>query len=100
MPMPAALMSSMSSGHDCFPPQNAIGPGSMNVFINGQPVLRIGDGFNVHCCPDKGCHPGFLAKGSMNVFANGMPVSRVGDTIACGPGNVVITGSLNVFVGG
>ncbi|MEE9358526.1 PAAR domain-containing protein [Candidatus Vondammii sp. HM_W22] len=37
------------SGHGCFPSSSAI-EGSSNVFINGQPVVRVGDAFAAHGC--------------------------------------------------
>jgi uncharacterized Zn-binding protein involved in type VI secretion len=56
--------------------------GSGNVFVDGQPVARIGDPVAGH---GRGPHAGpVLAAGSGNVFANGIPVTRAGDPATCG----------------
>ena len=99
MPMAALATTSTSSGHGCFPPQTAT-VGSTDVFINGSLVHRVGDSWTVHCCKNKGCHSGTLITGSSSVFVNGISAGRVGDLIGCGPGNIVMTGSTNVFIGG
>lgn len=67
--------------------------GSPNVFINGYPVVRVGDlvaGYSHH-------GSGVMATGSPTFFVNGIPVCRVGDTST--NGGVGRQGSLpfNVF---
>ena len=69
--------------------------GSPNVFVNGHPVHRVGDGDS---------HGGVQAEGSSTVFVNGRAIARVGDNnggcpIPCAP-NPEATGSENVFAGG
>ena len=97
----AARLNDICTGHECWPPRPSI-EGSPNVFVNGRPLHRQGDGWDVHCCthPDcpHGCHKSILASGSSTVFVNGKQAGRIGDPVACG-GNVA-TGSENVFVGG
>ena len=95
--MPAATrLGDTCTGHGSFPPRAAT-EGSPNVFINGQPVHRVGDAWAVHC-DSSGCHPSTTASGSSSVFCNGKPVARIGDDVACG--SVIAKGSSNVFVGG
>lgn len=84
------------TGHGCFPPR-ASTSGSPNVFINGIPAHRNGDGWAVHCCEDK-CHDGTMAGGSSSVFVNGKPLARIGDSVSCGSASG--QGSPNVFAGG
>ena len=74
--------------------------GSPNVFINGQPAHRLGDGGGI-ACP----HGGFFqsVEASKTVFVNGVGLTRVGDAtvcVVCGMAGVHVSGSLNVFVGG
>jgi uncharacterized Zn-binding protein involved in type VI secretion len=73
--------------------------GSPNVFINGQPVLRIGDpGVHSACC---GPNTWKCAEGSATVLVNGIPVVRLGDgTTHCGGSGKMIEGSPNVIIGG
>lgn len=94
MGMPVARLNDIDSGHGCFSPRpnNAA---SSNVFVNGRPVHRRGDGWNVHCC--KSCHTGVTSGGSGTVFVNGRPIARVTDAVSCG--GVIMTGSANVFSG-
>jgi len=93
----AARLGDICSGHGCFPPRSGTSA-SPNVFINGRPAHRAGDGWNLHCCPKKGCHPGVVSGGSSSVFINGLPAARIGDSVGCG--SVIAMGSSNVFIGG
>lgn len=93
----AARLGDSCSGHGCFPPRTGTGA-SPNVTINGRPAHRAGDGWNLHCCPKKGCHPGVISGGSGSVFINGLPAARIGDSVGCG--SVIAMGSNNVFIGG
>jgi uncharacterized Zn-binding protein involved in type VI secretion len=73
--------------------------GSPDVFINNQPVLRVGDpGEHTETCCGKNK---WRAKtGSSTVTINGLPIHRVGDaTEHCGGVGKLITGSSNVDVG-
>jgi uncharacterized Zn-binding protein involved in type VI secretion len=70
----------------------AIVQGSGNVFVNGQPVSRIGDSVAGH---GRGAHRSpVMVGGSGNVFANGISVCRAGDPASCGH---PASGSGNVF---
>jgi uncharacterized Zn-binding protein involved in type VI secretion len=85
------------TGHGCWPPRSSTG-GSGNVFVNGIPIHRQGDGWAAHTCPSiPETHASALGAGSSTVFANGKQVGRVGDPVACG--GVVASGSENVFAG-
>lgn len=96
----AARLGDICTGHECFPPRNSI-EGSPDVFVNGRPFHRQGDGWAVHCCTHPevphGCHGSVLALGSSSVYVNGRQAGRIGDPVACG--GVIATGSSNVFVG-
>lgn len=66
--------------------------GSPNVFINGKPVVRVGDQVAVY-----GTHgTGIMATGSGTVFINGLAVCRVGDTSTNG-GTAVLGAAATVF---
>lgn len=94
--MPAiALLGGRCSGHGDFPPRPTIS-GASTVFVNGKPVVRVGDRLAPHCNSD-GCHPGSVAKGSSTVNVEGSPCARVGDKVDCG--SVLAMGSPNVFAG-
>lgn len=100
--MPAVTrLGDTCTGHECFPPRASTG-GSPNVFCNGKPVHRVGDGWEAHTCTHPkiphGTHGGSLASGSSTVFVNGKPIGRVGDSVSCG--SSVASGSPNVFAGG
>ncbi|HZF56608.1 MAG TPA: PAAR domain-containing protein [Polyangiaceae bacterium] len=90
-------------GHSCSVCKHVtVGPstkGSPDVFINNQPVLRVGDPgeHSETCCGDNK----WRAKtGSSTVTANGLPLHRVGDeTEHCGGDGKLITGSSDVAVG-
>lgn len=82
------------TGHGAFPPRTSTA-GSGNVFVNGQPIHRVGDAWGVHCDPSPSCHGGTLAAGSSSVYANGQPIGRIGDPVDCG--SAVSAGSPNVF---
>jgi uncharacterized Zn-binding protein involved in type VI secretion len=93
--MPAVARKGDScTGHDSFPPR-ASTSGSPNVFINGIPAHRQGDGWATHCNPTPSCHASSLSAGSPTVFVNGKPLGRVSDPVACG--SSVASGSPNVF---
>jgi uncharacterized Zn-binding protein involved in type VI secretion len=96
---PAHRRGDIGSGHAChFPPSAATG-GSPNVFVNGKPLMRVGDSYQAHgcsSCPEPS-HGRALAKGSSTVFINGQPAGRIGDAIDCG--GKAAQGSPNVFIG-
>jgi uncharacterized Zn-binding protein involved in type VI secretion len=95
---PAHRKGDIGSGHGChFPPTPATG-GIPDVFVNGKPLMRVGDAFAAHACPKHGGgHDRALAEGSATVFINSMPAGRIGDAIDCG--GQAQTGSSSVFIG-
>jgi uncharacterized Zn-binding protein involved in type VI secretion len=98
--MPAAhRKADIGSGHGChFPPTPAT-EGSPDVYVNGRPLMRVGDAYVPHPCVlgHAPPHGRKLAKGSASVFINGKPAGRIGDAIDCG--GKAQTGSSNVFIG-
>lgn len=96
---PAHRKGDIGSGHEChFPPTPATG-GSPNVFVNGKPLMRVGDAYVAHPCVVGHAppHGRALAAGSATVFVNGQPAGRTGDAIDCG--GSASSGSGNVFIG-
>ena len=95
--MPAVhRLGDVCTGHGCYGsrPNNSA---SSDVFINGIPAHRQGDGWSSHCCGPP-CHGSTLAAGSGTVFCNGRSLARIGDPVACG--SACASGSGNVFAGG
>lgn len=88
-----ARVGDISTGHDGFSPRPII-TGSNNVFLNGLPVVRLGDVWQNHCS-NSSCHTCIQATGSFTTFVNGRPVARIGDATGCG--DILATGSINVF---
>ena len=82
----------------------APGPGSLNVFIGGQPAWRATADF--HACPlFNGLVPhvgGVVAAGSTKVFINSLPAVRQGDQVMEGGGgpNAIAQGFPTVIIGG
>lgn len=96
---PAHRRGDIGSGHAChFPPTPATG-GSPDVYVNGRPLMRVGDSYVPHACVagHAGPHGRALADGSATVFINGKPAGRKGDAIDCG--GQAQTASGNVFIG-
>ncbi|MEW5885469.1 MAG: PAAR domain-containing protein [Pseudomonadota bacterium] len=94
--MPAAHRHrDLCSGHGCWPPRpNA--QASTDVRINGRGAHRVGDAWEVHCCPAiPECHGSVQAGGSPTVYVNGQALARVGDAVACG--SACASGSADVF---
>lgn len=89
-----------SHGKDCCS-HSVTGPavgGSPNVFIHGQPALRVGDpGVHSSCC---GSNTWNNDAGSGTVYTNGIPAVRLGDATAhCGGMGRMIEGSGTVGMG-
>jgi len=81
--------------------------GSPDVMVNGIPVVRVGDAYEIHkfaIFPAQSPmapvvpHAPVSAQGSQTVFANNKAVTRIGDQTSCS--DSVAIGSPNVFVGG
>lgn len=95
----AHRQSDAGSGHACHFPATIATGGSPNVFVNGKPLMRVGDSYEPHgcsTCPEPS-HGRALAMGSGTVFVNGTSAGRIGDAIDCG--GKAETGSDDVFVG-
>ena len=100
--MPAiAVEQTLSTGHSCFPPTNAVGPYSTKTRINGKFIqLEQYTMYAAHTC-DETTHISSQRKvttGSTKVFVEGKPVARIGDPIDCG--DAVSVGSSDTFAGG
>ncbi len=98
--MPAATrQGDIGSGHGCHFPETSATGGSATVFVNGKPLMRVGDSYEAHACSagDAGPHDRALGEGSASVFIEGRPAGRVGDAISCG--GAAQTGSEDVFIG-
>lgn len=83
----------LSTGHGNFPPRPVI-TGSDSVFLNGLPVVRVGDVWAEHC-DNSSCHLCNQAVGSSTGFVNGMPLVTQG--MATGCGDFVAIGSTDTF---
>jgi len=95
--MPIGRITDICSGHQCFPPTIVI-QGSLDVYANDLPVHRIYDNYVPHCCG--GCHPVVTAKASPTVFVNDRNTSHIGSSTFCDSGNIMVTGSFNVWIEG
>lgn len=88
-----------SNGHGCFPPVKAV-KGSSKVTVGGRQVIRVGDVWESHKCPDSNIqHPNHDVKsstGSSKVTIGGVPLCRVSDKLSCG--DIIATGSTKVSV--
>lgn len=77
--MPGQIrLGDMSVGHPKPGPTPSVS-GSPNHFVNGKPVIRVGDNWASH-----GGHPVKSAQGSPNTFSGGLPRVREGDSLSCG----------------
>lgn len=80
-------------------PGTIAGPGVPTVLINGLPAAVAGD---LHTCafpPPAPPHPPTpFAIGSKTVFIGARPALRIGDLSGCGA--PIISGSINVIIGG
>ncbi len=88
----------LSTSDPCGAPPRVASSGSLNVFVNGYGVVRVGDTYEPHSCPDSSPHIGIADGGSSSVFVNGFGVHRNGDLISCG--SFGSNGSPDVLVGG
>ena len=76
---PVTRLGDICTGHGCFPPRPSISS-SPNVYVNGIPVIRVGDAYAPHGCSHCKSHPGNLVSGSLTVFVNGLPVGWSSDS--------------------
>lgn len=68
------------------------GPGMPTVLIAKLPAARVGDMLTCVGPPDS------IIKGSATVLIGGIPAARLGDSTA--HGGSILTGALNVMIGG
>lgn len=91
-----ALLNSIGSGHDCFPPSNVISA-SGNVIIENRGCARVTDAVQTHCCGPS-CHGRSISAGSKKVTVNNLDCAYLGSPINCG-GIVVGNCAGSVFIG-
>ena len=96
MIQPVTRLGDLTAGHDGFPPRPSI-TASPDVTCNNIPVVRVTDGYAIHCNAIPICHDGILAVGSPTVTVNNLPLGRVGDPVSCG--DTVAEGSPDVLCG-
>ncbi len=94
------VFSITGAGKDCkFPVQTVTGPGSVEVYIDGQKVVVEGDEVGDHYAIGCGSlDNSTMTGGSSTVFAGGKRIARIGDNY--GPDNIIISGFKKVFIGG
>lgn len=85
----------LHSGFSCHPPVASI-EGSPNVFVEGDPLHRVGDAWDFSICNGVPVD-GVTVSGSGTVFANGQGVGRIGDDISNGA--AIAEGKETVFAG-
>lgn len=95
-------LSPHGTGRNCSAPRafNSIAI-NRRVFIEGKPVILVGDPMEAHATPALRCspHAPTLSKGSNRITAHGLPIGRIGDTYADGleSGHPLIAGSSRCF---
>jgi uncharacterized Zn-binding protein involved in type VI secretion len=98
---PAAISTTLSTGHGCWPARLPSGPFSLKTTIQGKPVVQTNRTIYIsHTCLLI-THAGVQRKvltGSTKVTIEGYPASRTFDNIACG--DKIGSGSNKVFIGG
>lgn len=102
MTMPAAQISSLTTGHVCWPP-TLIAMGAPTVIGDVLPLSRVGDIAIPHTCvypipSPMYTHGLMIAMGSTSVIIESMPASRIGDLMSCT--DVIATGAPSIIIGG
>ncbi|HIF9347096.1 TPA: PAAR domain-containing protein [Photobacterium damselae] len=92
----AAILGSICSGHDGFPPRPSI-DGDSRFTINGIPVMVTGSAFSFHSKPKHPPHGG-VGIGTSKLTINGKPICRVGDSVSCG--STIATGQDKFHING
>lgn len=98
MSKPAARITSMTTGHGCWPP-TMICKGADTVIAEGLPVSMLGHPAIPHICVvlPFPAHGLVVAKGSGTVIVEGIPAARIGDDMSCG--DVISSGASKVITG-
>ena len=91
---PVVRLGDMSAGACGFPPIPCQSTSVANVFVNGIPVVTVGDFWGIHCNSDT-CHPEVAVMGNPTVLVNGKPLVTVGSSLSSG--DMAASGSPNVF---
>lgn len=86
----------VSTGHGCFA-STPTATGSVTVFTDQLPQVRMTDMYQMHCCPLMGCHAPMASQGSVTVFSDQLAKHLMGH--ACDCGDFAATGSLTTFAG-
>ena len=94
---PAGRIGDMTYGHNICP--TAMVTGSDDCFIDCLMATRTGDLAIAHVCVGEVTSPYTPAgPGSMECFIDCLPAFRMLDNLVCG--DPLVTGSLDVFIGG
>jgi uncharacterized Zn-binding protein involved in type VI secretion len=101
MAIPVGILG-VYTNHDIHPviiPLPAPAGVSSNVIVNGSPAHHVGNTFVPHKIPVPGAplHSDILIEGHPTVWCNGKPIAHIGS--ATNEGALVVSGSLNVFLG-
>lgn len=98
MSMPSALISSMTTGHGCWPP-TIVCQGAETVIVEGLPASMISHAAIPHVCVvvPFPVHGLVIAEGSRTVIIEGLSAARVGDSMSCG--DVIASGANTVITG-
>jgi uncharacterized Zn-binding protein involved in type VI secretion len=95
--MPAVVVQgSASTGDPCGAPPRAPSGFSGNVNAGGKPVVRQGDAYLPHACPNAPPHGASASAGSSTVKVNGKAAHRNGDAISCGSAGANGVGHVNI----
>ena len=90
------LAPDISCGHPpCFPPTRPA-TGSLTVFTDQFPNVRVTDLYIIHCC-GPACHVPVAVIGSVSVFSDQLMQHRRTDGLSCG--DMACTGSITCFSG-
>ena len=90
------VQGSASTGDPCGAPPRAPSAFSGDVNAGGKPVVRSGDSYLPHACPNVPPHGASASAGSGSVNVNGKAAHRNGDAISCGSSGANGFGTVNV----
>jgi uncharacterized Zn-binding protein involved in type VI secretion len=78
------VLTSKSTVDPCGAPPRVPTKASSTVYAGNQPVVRQGDNYLPHACPNAPPHTAIASAGSATVFVNNKPAHREDDAISCG----------------
>ena len=98
MSKPSAQITSMTTGHGCWPP-TMICQGAETVIAEGLPVSMLSHAAIPHVCVvvPFPIHGLIIAEGSGTVIIEGLSAARIGDGMSCG--DMIASGANNVITG-